>query len=314
MDIKNLLREHPAWLAHLESLGGFEARPPAPGDLLGELMRLTVPHEDVAGVITSAPEPGTPQWWLLERCVHSLVSAIDVRDDPPFFPDLPELGPYFYVHVFMAALPYTREFHRARGIPEEVSHETLADIGRNMAVHRKRHGGPGLHAPFWYMAHVRGILYQLGRLQFARDRMAGRTLEAVRAAGVPVGEDGRTLGLHIPDFCGPFPPSACADSLERARAFFPKHFPEEDYPVVTCSSWLLDDQFAQYLPASSNIMSFQRRFRLLHRFETSGMMDFVFGADAKADPLPRRTSLERAIADHLAAGGTWYGRVGWLPL
>jgi hypothetical protein len=27
---------------------------------------------------------------------------------------------------------------------------------------------------------------------------------------------------------------------------------------------------------------------------------------------PRRTRLERAIADHLAAGGTWYGRIGWL--
>jgi hypothetical protein len=45
------------------------------------------------------------------------------------------------------------------------------------------------------------------------------------------------------------------------------------------------------------------------------VLGFVFGAEG-ADParLPRRTRLERAVADHLAAGGTWYGRLGWLPV
>ncbi|MEO3884650.1 hypothetical protein [Nonomuraea sp. B5E05] len=39
----------------------------------------------------------------------------------------------------------------------------------------------------------------------------------------------------------------------------------------------------------------------------------MFGVDP-ADParLPRRTRLERAVADHLASGGTWYDRIGWL--
>ncbi|MFB4273169.1 hypothetical protein [Nonomuraea sp. GTA35] len=41
------------------------------------------------------------------------------------------------------------------------------------------------------------------------------------------------------------------------------------------------------------------------------MLEFVYGADAQ--DLPRRTCLERAVADCITAGGTPHGRVGWLP-
>ncbi|WP_165959437.1 hypothetical protein [Nonomuraea longispora] len=44
----------------------------------------------------------------------------------------------------------------------------------------------------------------------------------------------------------------------------------------------------------------------LYRFDNAETVPFVFGADS-VDParLPRRTHPERAVADHLASGGTW---------
>ncbi|WP_165977380.1 acyltransferase domain-containing protein [Nonomuraea diastatica] len=311
MDVKALLSAHPAWLAHLETLGGIDLA--LPDDLPSELLRLAVPHEDVNAVLAARPEPGSPQWWLAERCAHSLVSTMGDLDDPPPFQPLPELGPYFYVYVFLAALPHTRRYHRELGIPEEVSWATFADLGRNMAVHRKRHGTGGLHAPHWFMLHARGILYALGRLQFNRGTAGSRTAAAIEEAGVPVGPRRLALEVHVPDLYGPLTPEACDASFDRARRFFPRHFPQEDYQVMTCGSWLLDEQLARHLPAESNILAFQRRFHPLHRFDNAETVPFVFGVDA-ADParLPRRTRLERAVADHLASGGTWYGRIGWL--
>ncbi|SEH00085.1 hypothetical protein SAMN05444920_11564 [Nonomuraea solani] len=316
MDVKALLRPYPDWLAHLESLGGFDLALPG-GDLADELLRLAVPHEDVNAVLAARPEPGTWQWWLAERCAHSLVSTMGEMADPPPFQSLPELGPYFYVYVFLATLPHTRAYHRELGVPEEVSWATFTDLGRNMAVHRKRFGTGGLLVPYWFMLHARGILYELGRLQFNRDTLGRTTGETLRAAGLPVGPGSPSLGVHVPDFHGPLTPEACDASFERARRFFPRHFPGDEVRVMTCGSWLLDDQLARYLPADSNILAFQRRFHLLHRFDNSDLLAFVFGGDAPspgdAAALPRRTRLERGIADHLAAGGTWYGRMGWLP-
>lgn len=309
MDVKELLSDHPVWFEHLESLGGIDLE--LPTDLVPELLRLAVPHEDVNAVIAARPEPGSPEWWLAERCVHSLVSTMGRIDGPPSFHPLPELGPYFYVYVFMAALPYTRAYHQELGVPPEVSEATFTDLGRNMAVHRKRYGTPGLNAPYWFMLHSRGILYELGRLQFNRDTLAHHTAAAI---GAQVSAGSPALGVHVPDFRGPLTAEACDDSFERARAFFPRHFPGEDCQVMTCASWLLDEQLARYLPAGSNILAFQRRFRPLQRFDDGDVLGFVFGREgADLAALPRRTTLERAVADHLASGGTWYGGVGWLP-
>lgn len=311
MDIKALLRGHPVWLDHLESLGGADVALPSPSSLPDELIRLGVPHEDIDGVLASLPEPGDWRWWLLERCVASLAESMGRVGGAVAFPDLPaELGPYFYVHVYLAAAPYARAYHRERGIGREVSDATLADLGRNMAVHRKRYGTGGLHAPWWFQQHASGTLYQLGRLQFGRARLGGTTGVTITEAGGPGGVGEPSLAVHIPDFRGPLSPAACDASFALAREFFPRHFPQDKARVFTCHSWLLDDQLAGYLPASSNIVAFQRRFGLLQRFEESDMLAFVFGPHE--GELPRRTRLERAIADHLSAGGTWYGRAGWI--
>ncbi|UBU17172.1 acyltransferase domain-containing protein [Nonomuraea gerenzanensis] len=312
MDVKALLHAHPEWLAHLESLDGPDLVLPA--DPTAELLRLTVPHEDLGAVLAARPEPGGQRWWLTERCVRSLVSAMGALDGPPFFQPLPELGPYFYVYVFLGALPHTLAYHRELGIAPEVSWATLTDVGRSMAVHRKRYGQAGVHAPYWLMLHATGVLYALGRLQFNRDTLSPSVGAAVLASGLPSGPGAPSLGVHVPDFLGPLSPAACDASFALAREFFPRHFPGEPVRVMTCGSWLLDDQLRAYLPAGGNILAFQRRFRLLERFDEGDVLGFVHGEHA-ADPaaLPRRTRLERAIADHLAAGGTWYGRVGWLP-
>jgi len=246
---------------------------------------------------------------------------------PRLPPDLGDVARYFYVYVFLAALPHVRAYHRARGIPDEVSRRTLADLGRNMAVHRRRTGEAGLAEPYWLRLHFRGLLYQLGRLQFERARLGGRTGRGVAAAGMPLTTGDPALAVHVPAFYGPLAPDACDASFSRARDFFARHFPDERYAVATCHSWLLDAQLADYLPADSNILCFRRRFQVAYVPEPTpfpSILRFVFGfedaPDGAAPPqeelvkLPQRTALERAVVDHLKAGRHWRGGAGWLPL
>ncbi len=125
---------------------------------------------------------------------------------------------------------------------------------------------------------------------------------AVLAGGDPV------LGIHIPAGA-PLTPESCGDAMRAAAAFFPEYFPEYAFRAFTCATWLFDPQLADYLPPESNLVRFQSQF---YRYPVPGandrqIMERVCGRvyERPAD-MPRATSLQRIVADHMAAGGRWY--------
>ncbi|WP_200305146.1 acyltransferase domain-containing protein [Streptomyces adelaidensis] len=312
------------WLRRLEEsegAPGAEARLPDASDLPDILLDLAVPYEDVNDLValrrTLADDEGATR--LLGQCVDGLVRDLGKIGKGlkilPFPPESGPLGRYFPVFVFVAALPYVRAYHRERGIPDDVSRRALADLGRGLVLYRRRYGVGGLMAPTWFSLHFHGELFQLGRLQFQRTRLGGREGVAPAASGLALGPGEPCLDLHIPDYAGPLTPQACDRSLALARDFFPRHFPEERYTAACCHSWLLDPQLKRYLPADSNIVRFQERFRVgcgNGDPEDDLPVRFVFGdPDLPVETLPRRTSLERAVGDHLRAGGHWYSGHGW---
>ncbi|MCX4582911.1 acyltransferase domain-containing protein [Streptomyces sp. NBC_01481] len=297
---------------------------PESDELADVLLDLAVPHEDINELLAlrgrMTTDPGLRR--LLETGVRKLVQDIGRPGGGGGSPRMPEgsgtPARLFPVYVLVGALPYVRAYHRGRRVPEDISRRTLADLGRHMAVHRRRHGVGGLSIPGWLALHFRGEIYQLGRLQFQRSRLGSRTGEAVRAAGLPLGPDDVALDVHVPGFLGPITPGACDRSLALAREFFARRFPEEPYRIAMCHSWLLDPQLAEYLPQDSNIIAFQNRFRTAYEIKEADDSDpvgFVFG-DPKLPPetLPRRTTLERAIGDHLRAGRHWYQGHGWFEI
>jgi GNAT domain-containint protein/N-acyltransferase family protein len=204
------------------------------------------------------------------------------------------------VYAYLALVDVVMGYHRDHGIADAVSWVTLADLGRNLAIDRRMHreGWPVMQA--WLTLHARGGVYQLGRLQHQRG--------------------GTAIGLHIPE-AGPMTPQAVTASLDQARAFFPRHFPDEHYPAFSCGSWLLDPQLLEYLPADSNIVLFQQRFELEPYQPPEGIdadvevLRFVFRTlTTPLDQLPRRTVLQRAVIDHLKAGHHWHWRTGRFPI
>ncbi|WP_425247814.1 acyltransferase domain-containing protein [Streptomyces sp. NEAU-NA10] len=293
-------------------------------ELAEVLLDLGVPHQDIdEPVRLSHRVVGDPETLrFLEEAVAGLVEGMGGIRGTVDVPDLPgasgALARFFPLYVFVAALPYVRAHHRERGIPEEVSRRTLADVGRGVAWYRRWHGTGGLLSPRWLSLHFHGELYQLGRLQFQRDRVGRWTSHSPAAAGLAVGPDEPALSLHVPDFMGPLSSEACDRSLTRAREFFARHYPEEPHAVATCASWLLDPELKRYLPADSNIVRFQERFQVSQvpeEPEDSTPVRFVFGTtDIPLDRLPRRSVLERAVVDHLREGGHWYVASGWFAL
>ena len=312
-----------AWLQELEAIGE-PPRPvhlPSPTEAPALLARVAAPDEQIAEAVAALPHlrEDPALWWLLERCHHLLVQKMgefsQLRPWPAPPAALGAPGRYLYVWAFLATLDAVRQYHKTREIPDDVAWATLADLGRNMDIHKRTYGMGGLSTANWITLHFRGAIYELGRLQFNRSRIYydAATLESL---DVPFRHGDSSLGMHIPE-SGPMTPEACDASIDRARDFFAHHFPEDGCRVITCGSWLLDDQLAEYLPSSSNIIRFQRRFNLLPggRVCDDDIVWFVFRRrGASIDDLPQRTSLERAVVQHLRDGRHWLGRQGWFAL
>lgn len=303
--------------------------PALPDDAEAErsLERLGVDPEDRTATLAARPDPAAhpESWRVLRIACHEL--AVTMRAPvpiegfagwPPVPADQGAVGRHAYVWAYLAALPEVRRYHASKGIPDEISWTTLGVVGSRMRDHRRADGESGLGGLSQWSPPLkfRGAEYSLGRLDFNRVVIA-----------LSNGACGYALNTHIPA-TGPLDPAACDESFDRARTFFARHFPEEPAAFFTCSSWLLDPQLAEYLPASSNLVRFQRRFRLLPRDPThdsrsdEAILRFVFDrpADGRGaapevlDELPQDTTLHRSYVAHLRSGGHWYSRTGWIPV
>ena len=177
-----------------------------------------------------------------------------------------------------ARLPEVRAKHAALGLTEDESAATLRDVFR---AHEVRGEEPFADLE-WIDVVFSGRLAELGRLQF-EDHGEG------------------VLDVHIPE-TGPLTPALCDASFARARELFSAHH------TAICHSWLLDPQLADVLPPTSNIVRFQRRFELTGESDDGNedVLRFVFHTSSPdLDRLRPRTTLERALVEHMRAGRSW---------
>jgi hypothetical protein len=295
------------------------------------LERLGVADEDAAEVLASRLnlDQSAGFRWLLRQGRRLVISHMGDPGAPELLlPQLPPaLGPpgrCFPVHLFLGTLPVTLGWQLRRGIPPAESSAAFQDLGRHMAIYRHAHGVTGVDDPWWLLIHLRGLIYEFGRLQYNLltigkgwlapgswydDGQAGHL-----GTGFRPGDDG--LGVHIPED-GPLLPQACADSVAAARAFFDQYFPSPSRRLAICESWLLDDQLAEYLGAGTNIIRFQRLFTLAPGWRPGdrSVAQFVFRRTPEdLAGAPQVTTLQRAILAHHRAGRQWRVRCGWLKL
>jgi hypothetical protein len=197
--------------------------------------------------------------------------------------------------ALLVTAPDAAAFHARRGVPEDVSIATLADLGQQVHVHRLTYGEFGLHTHQWVNLVWSGFLFRLGRLQF--------NLGLER----PEGRSEWVLSTHVPAD-GPLPPPSVDESFATARTFFAKHFP--DYPArwFHCRSWLLDPTLSELLP-ESNLAAFQRLWSLYGPPEPGeeDLLFFVFQQRGQVEPtsLPTDSALRRVAVDHLVSGRGW---------
>ena len=207
--------------------------------------------------------------------------------------------------ALLASAPALAAFHADRGVPDDVSAATLADLGQQVWVHRLVSGRFGLYSYAWETGWVwSGALFRLGRLQFSLEegtRVDGTGRELVCSTHIPRGDALRAAEVDA--------------SLAQALPFFARHFPETGPLEVHCASWMLDPRLPALLPGS-NLARFQRRWHVYgeERDADEDAYFFAFARRGLPDPaaLEPSTSLQRAILSVWRDGGHWHLREGRL--
>lgn len=222
---------------------------------------------------------------------------------------------YFTVCLtfFVCLTPKLKEEYKKADIPDDVSHDTIEDLKYKLFECHKVQGVWGLEPTEWFymLFHLKFLAF--GRLQFNTNPFRW---EYAEVAGISITKGEELIYMHIPSSGRPFDKESRLDAYDRAYKFFKqRYFPDKE-PIFCCDTWLLFPENRDMLDERSNIVSFMDDFKIFHsytyrNFENPNLWR-VFGSDAKRPPeeLPRKSSIQKAYAEHLAKGNELGNGVG----
>jgi hypothetical protein len=126
-----------------------------------------------AGRIAADPTARALAWHVYHRLFRAPTFQRDrVQRWPARVPILGEETGMLYLIALLGGLPDMRALYRAHGIADSIARDTLFDLRRWADHYHRRFGGWGIEPSEvpWFRLHMRGELYDLGRLQFELGR------------------------------------------------------------------------------------------------------------------------------------------------
>lgn len=207
----------------------------------------------------------------------------------------------------MAAAMYesAKRFH-ALGIPKKVLFDTVCCLHRMAGEYRQEFGVLGFDRCFWVWRQACGQILRLGTLEF--EYVSALSEHAANLTGLAA--DAPVLSVHIPS-AADMSREALDDSYRQARSFYQEHpcmclKDGQEPAAIFCSSWLLSPTLRTLLKPDSGIRRFAEDFEICaSESESKGCWHFLFMVkeDTPAAELPEKTSLQRAVKQHLLNGG-----------
>lgn len=208
--------------------------------------------------------------------------------------------------AFLYFCERTANEYEKRGISEKILMDTLSDLVRWCDTWSELKGELFLGELDWLSIHLQLKLFHLGRLQYCMQKFR----HDVPSHGIKKGDD--SIGVHIPS-TGPLDTDACRASIDEARAFFAKYFPEYHYEYIFCESWLLDETLKNILKPDSNIVAFGDLYEKVLSYQADSLLGYVFKWKLTREELPKfeaKNSFAQRVKDWILSGNNFYETLG----
>lgn len=200
--------------------------------------------------------------------------------------------------IYLVATIRTHELYGELGISDEIFISTMKMFSRFVNEHINSYGRYGFDRSFWINRILSLQLFRLGALEFEKY-----TFEKEIPKIKELNQNKKALSVHIPSDA-----KMSRENLDKsysmAKSFFKQHFPEFDYSIVYCSTWLLSPKLKSFLNNKSRILEFQSDYKIIETdFEADTNMNWIFGKQyTKYEDLPEDTSLRRGVKRMLLKG------------
>lgn len=216
---------------------------------------------------------------------HKLKAAIG--DDPDGFMML--------FSMLTSAGQYSLPKYRALQLPDAIFLDTMKAFSRFVAESLTRYHRYAFDRDFWTYRQLSLTLFRVGSLEYEY---------AEEPYDIEANIAGPVINIHIPSDADLHPESVDA-SLQEWDRYVARYFPQWQGLPKICTSWMLSPALDQLLPASSNIRSFQRRFRCFEfNADAADWREWVFNADtASVEHLPAHSSLQKNMKQFILNGG-----------
>ncbi|MBO5333106.1 MAG: DUF5596 domain-containing protein [Clostridia bacterium] len=232
--------------------------------------------------------------------------------------------PMMKLSLVYAFLPTVWDRYKEKNIPEEIFWDTMTDIKIWIDDHRARTDEDGLFELHWIMHHMNLNIFKVGRLQYQKLIWYFKT--TYNKNGVKIGLGDKFINMHIPrgaklDY------DECVKSLEMAKEFFTKYFPDFPNNKYACHSWLLYPGNKNFMPEGSNILKFASLYDIIEENEDpESAYLWLYGQKFKnaeliknrketgnyghLDELPQKSSLQKSTIDFIKNGGIFGEALG----
>ncbi len=202
----------------------------------------------------------------------------------------------------LAAACKTRCDYRKNGWSDQIFLDSMGCFPRFIEEDIEQNGKICFTRGFWVWRQTCSRLFRLGTLEFEYRRSSDLGEKMMKYSNGKM-----ILSVHIPSDAV-MSDENLKDSYRQALAFFREHdaiICTEGSPVLFfCSTWLLSPELNKLLPEHSRIKRFYSDFEI-YDFdqENSGVYNWLFKGQTELEKLPRDTSLQRMVYEHLKNGG-----------
>ena len=193
-------------------------------------------------------------------------------------------------------------------IDEQIIRDTFYDIVIWCKVWSKIKGELYLGETAWLKRHINLKIFTLGRLQFCMNK------SDFDIPKYDVKKGDNVIEIHIP-VGDKLNLDVCKKSIENAKSFFKKHFPDYHYKIFICHSWLLDDTLNEFLDENSKILLFANLFDKVEKEESYVLFKYIFPYDTTIENIASRTptsSFSKKIKQAALDGKKFYETLGVL--